>query len=368
MLNKESQKCINIIKKVNKLIKLNNIKSLNKCSVLDDQFIIVKRLWNDCIITGNNYFVNNEETREILMQNLNSPFISNKIKKVVNKINECYIFKEDGITVYWYGNSWKKFANSVLKRLVITKKLIAPNHPEIIIVIAPTKIKKNIKFNEGDQIGIDKVNSGSSLIYHNDISYIFLWREEELEKVAIHEMIHALSADHELYIKNIIDCAVYKWLNIGKNMININETFTEVTANILHAMYIGCEVKKDFYLFLQIERGFSLVQAAKLLKQLGYNDFNKLERDNLEKNQFEFKQKTNTVAYYILRAGVMYLFNDYCQMISEWETPWVFPKNDIYKNTFLKLIMKGCKEMELKELIKKINHTTMRMTCLELQR
>lgn len=365
MLNKESQKCIDIIKKVNKLIKLDFIQS-DDC-VFDDQFKIVKKLWSECAISGERAVVNGEEAREILMQNLDSPFISNRVKKVVGEMEQCSKFKEEGIEVYWYGNSWKRYGDAVLKRLIVTKKLISADHPGVIVVIAPTKMKKSVGFDQGDQIGIDKVNSGSSLIYHNDISYIFLWREEELEKVAVHEMIHALSGDRELYLNNMIDCAVYKWLKIGKRMINVNETFTEVTADVLHAMYIGCEVGRGFYLFLQVERGFSLVQAAKLLKQLGYEGFDQLERDGLRGGE-QFEQKTNTVAYYILRAGVMYLFNDYCQMVSGWGTPWIFPKGDDQKRNFLELIMRGCKEMDLSELIKRISHKSMRMTCLELKR
>lgn len=368
MLNKESQKCIDIMKKVNKLIKLDFIQS-GGC-IFDDQFKVIKKLWNECELIGGRAVVNGEEAREILMQNLDSPFISNRVKKVVGEMVECSRFKEEGVEVYWYGNSWKRYGDAVLKRLVVTKKLIAADHPGVIVIIAPTKMKKSIGFNEGDQIGIDKVNSGSSLIYHNDVSYIFLWREEELEKVAVHEMIHALSGDRELYINNgsMIDCAVYKWLKIGKKMINVNETFTEVTADVLHAMYIGCEVGRGFYLFLQVERGFSLVQAAKLLKQLGYDGFDQLEREGLGNEEEQFEQKTNTVAYYVLRAGVMYLFNDYCQMVSKWKTPWIFPKGDDHKKKFLELIMEGCKKMELGDLIKKISHRSMRMTCLELKR
>ena len=366
MLNKESQKCIDIMNRVNKLIKLDFIKN-EKC-VFDDQFKIVKKIWSEYVLSGKRAGVGGEEAREILMENLDSPFISNRVKKVVGEMSECNQFDEEGVTVYWYGNSWKRYGEAVLKRLVVTKKLMAPDHPGVVVVIAPTKMKKSVGFGNGDQIGIDKVNSGSSLIYHNEVSYIFLWREEELEKVAVHEMIHALSGDRELYIGNMIDCAVYKWLKIGKRMINVNETFTEVTADVLHAMYIGCEVGRGFYLFLQVERGFSLVQAAKLLKQLGYDSFDQLEREGSGGSTDQFEQKTNTVAYYVLRAGVMYLFNDYCRMVSGWETPWIFPKGEEEKRAFLELIVRGCKEMDLKELIKSIGHNSMRMTCLELKR
>lgn len=366
MFNKDSQKCIDIMEKVNNLIDIDFIQT-DQC-VFSDQFKIVKKLWNENKLSGESVIINNEEAKNILMQYLDSPFISNKIKKSVKEMKSCNKFKEDGIDVYWYGNSWKKYGEHVLKRLVVTKKLIAPYHPGVVIVIAPTNMKKSIELNEKDNIGIDKVNSGSSLIHHNNISYIFLWREEELEKVAVHEMIHALSCDRELYINNSIDCYIYKWLKIGKNMINVNETFTEVTADILHSMYISCEIGINFYKFLQAERGFSLIQAAKLLKQLGYKSFDQLERNNLNNKEKEFKQKTNTISYYILRAGVMYLFNDYCKMVSSWKTPWIFPKENDNKIKFLNLIIKGCKNMKLDLLIKKINHKTMRFTCIELER
>jgi hypothetical protein len=131
-------------------------------------------------------------------------------------------------------------------------------------------------------------------------------------------------------------------------------------------MFIACEIGKNFHLYLQVERGFSLIQAAKLLKQLGYNNFNELERIN-GGNEY-YKQNTNTISYYILRAGVMYLFNDYCKMISNWNTPWIFPQDNESKNIFYELIKKGCNEMDLTELIKNISHKSMRMTCLELHR
>lgn len=367
MLTSDSKKCINLMEKLD--IKLDKITD----NIFDKQFIKVKKEWNEF----DDKIISIKDKREdLLYESLSSPFISKTIKEEVIKMKGkgCTKFMCDGggeggkgITLYWYGTGWRKRVNPIMKRLIITKRIIADDHPGVVIVIAPTKLKKEIEWKEGNNIGVDHINSGSALIYHNQVSYIFLWREEELDKVAIHELIHALSGDRELYINSVMDCAVYNWLKIGKSSININETFTEVSANILHAFYIGCETGIEYKFYLQVERGFSLVQAAKLLKQLGYNSFKQLERSDLSSNK-EFEQETNTVAYFILRAGVMYLFNQYTKMVSGWNSVWIFPPGDTEKKKFLDLIKKGCREMKIERLVEKVNHNMMRMTCLEMKR
>ena len=103
------------------------------------------------------------------------------------------------------------------------------------------------------------INSGSTLPGH----FINLWRDEELYKVLIHELVHTFFLDFrddgtiEPYIRTHfgieIDSPVYIW-----------ESYTEFIAIIIHSIYISKTVN-DVIKLLSVEKYFGYYQCLVLL-------------------------------------------------------------------------------------------------------
>jgi hypothetical protein len=279
-----------------------------------------------------------------------TPFIGNKLKKEIKKYEgeKHYLFRSRKIDLIYFGNYEDNVIEDLMKRAIITYDLVNPDHKGVIIKIIPTLCKKEL-----NGVGTDQVNSGSSLIFVDGISEISIWRKEELGKVLVHEMIHAVCGDHAIYINNIGDCNIYNWLKIGKKMINVNETFTEITANLLNVFYVACSLGNPWNQYFSAERGFSQIQAKKILNKMGYEKFSDLKKGN------RYKQETSIVAYYLLRAGVMFLYDDYFKLMGD----DIFCFNPSKLNGFLEIIKKGCSQMSLEDI--KIDDNSGRMSCIE---
>ena len=100
-------------------------------------------------------------------------------------------------------------------------------------------LKKQINFNKLKPIDTN-VNSGLASLYPNN-HYIMIWRDEELLKVYIHEIIHYLVLDINMIRMN----RIRKIICIDKES-NIlpNEAFTDFYAIIIHSL---------FFLFIKIK-------------------------------------------------------------------------------------------------------------------
>ena len=346
-MNKDSIQCINsVIKNINN-IKLKPI-SNKTWKALDLLFNKIQKKWNSLDLK-----LKPEIIKSDIVDVLNTPFISNRLKTEIKKYQHKthYMFRSGKITLIYFGEYKENLILDLMKRSIITYDLVNPDHKGVIIKIIPTSYKKELN---GSRIGTDQINSGSSLIFVNGVSEISIWRKEELGKVLVHEMIHAVCGDREIYINDIADCHIYNWIKIGKKMINVNETFTEVTANLLNSFYVSCSLGNNHWKkYFSAERGFSQIQAKKILNKLGYEKFADLKKGN------RYKQETNIVAYYLLRAGTMFLYDDYYKLMGD--DLFCFKSEKL--DSFLKIIKKGCSEMYLDDII--IDDVSGRMTCIE---
>jgi len=247
--------------------------------------------------------------------------IKNKLKKIDYKI-ELYIIPENKIKrlvetewVYQevinnlqtldtnYKITWnykithniylkctKEKYNSFYKRINILLNVInylydlkkyKENKP-INMYLVLTSLEKNLEIDS--IINPKNINSGYTDFYKNEI---FIWREEEFEKVIFHELIHYMNLD----TRNV----VFNDKNLIHNINNFKsyyEAFTDFWGIIYHLIYVSLITNRSINTLLQIEFKFIENQANLI------NDFFKL---NNWEHKKEINQNTPAFSYFIIK-------------------------------------------------------------------
>lgn len=166
------------------------------------------------------------------------------------------------------------------------------------LYIILSDVKKNL-INEKYLLNGDNINSGLC-----SYEYIYIWREEELFKVLIHEMIHFFKLDkHEIAFKDYKN--VLMILGNNNYNLNINETYTELLALIINSIIytiIKCKDnrKQNFIENYKYEVINSYNNVVKVLKYYDINNFNELYTKN------NFNQETNVFSYIIIKFLLMF--------------------------------------------------------------
>ena len=123
------------------------------------------------------------------------------------------------------------------------------------------KLNNQINF-----IGPNQINSGSTShnFNYDNPNPILLWRDEEVYKVLIHELLHSFLYDYKLI--GINTSPIRKLYNISKDTkICLSEAYTETWAVFLHSLIIATQFKKSWFKFqeiLRMEMLFSCFQVV----------------------------------------------------------------------------------------------------------
>jgi hypothetical protein len=136
---------------------------------------------------------------------------------------------------------------------------------------------------------------------------VFIWRKSELSKVLVHELLHSFNYDQNLLNFSKSNTSIFE--NI--NSLNLNETYTELTANILclalnsfkdvkgmNKSLLFKNFKKIFYEKLEKENKLSKSNVKKLLK---YNKLDNVD-DFVSK---KYRQDASIFSYVILKAAII---------------------------------------------------------------
>lgn len=188
------------------------------------------------------------------------------------------------------------------------------------------------KLDNGNNIGPKHVNSGYTDTRDN---YIFIWREEEFEKVSFHELIHFFDMDHR--DEN------YNHENVHED--SLYEAITDFKAIFYNIIYISLCTKKSLITLFNLELTFIFNQAKMMNNNINNGD----------------KLISPVYSYFVLKALLFNYINNLNQ--TNFEENWsdIFIKN---KN-FDKLINK-IKQTNLELNKKYYNFNSARMTSLEL--
>ena len=188
------------------------------------------------------------------------------------------------------------------------------------------------KLGNTNEIGPKHVNSGYTDTRDN---YIFIWREEEFEKVSFHELIHFFDMDHR--DEN------YKHDHVHED--SLYEAITDFKAIFYNIIYISLCTKKSLITLFNLEVAFIFNQA-------------KMMNNNINNGS---KLISPVYAYFVLKALLFNYINNLNQ--TNFEENWsdIFIKNE----NFDKLIDK-IKQTNLELNKKYYNFNSARMTSLEL--
>jgi len=187
---------------------------------------------------------------------------------------------------------------------------ILPVNRSLVIYLYNYDGKKKIPLESSILKGIN-VNSGVTY-YSQSMSTVMVYRKEEMIKVLTHELIHALGIDD----KNVPPYKISKFNEkfcVDRD-ININETFTDALACLINiTMYSILEDSKDlkrlksrFKIHFKNEISFIKAQSYKVLL---LNKYRLLPEDI--KCTIKNDEKTNGIAYYVLKAVVFEKFINY---------------------------------------------------------
>jgi len=188
------------------------------------------------------------------------------------------------------------------------------------------------KLGNTNEIGPKHVNSGYTDTRDN---YIFIWREEEFEKVSFHELIHFFDMDHR--DEN------YKHDHVHED--SLYEAITDFKAIFYNIIYISLCTKKSLITLFNLELTFIFNQA-------------KMMNNNINNGS---KLISPVYAYFVLKALLFNYINNLNQTNFEENWSEIFIKNE----NFDKLINK-IKQTNLELNKKYYNFNSARMTSLEL--
>jgi hypothetical protein len=301
----------------------------------------------------------------------NKTVVINKAKYVPENIsNKTYVM--DHITIGLENEKIQIVINIYSDKEVNKFINILVSTIEFLCSIAPFSIKKmklnyylidskkEIKSSNKYTLTKNEVNSGfcNDGFFESDIT---IYRIEEVIKVTIHELIHALNFDYRNDSDKIIN-HYKKRYNINSEKINTYEAYTEFWANILNCYLISKRSKRSnyevFITLIAIEKSFAILQSDKVFYIT-----------NLSSETIDINQKTNVLAYYIIKCELFKKLNSVLKFCNLHNINYV--KMDNIENWYMFIKQHLPKVEKNNRRFNNMNKTkniykTMRMTINEL--
>ena len=361
-----------------------DIKTMNDLSLITSELktVINKKTLLDIELLHSKFVPKN--IKDYVLENVSGKMSFNAMINKKNIVIDFYLTEEDILNNLSFV---KRMANKIL---IVFKFLSNMSDSKccktLKISVFTTPHKKQLPRTNYTVLGSNHANT--AVTYHcKENGEILIYRKEELFKVCIHEMFHALGLDwHEMPVTNFKQ-KLRRIFKIKSTMLT-PEAYSEVWGCILNCCFTGyflCNKElEEFLLFteycLEIERIFSLFQLYKILKFMGINYVTLYKNDDTSKSlrKYMYKENTNIFMYYILKTLFLYNnldFMNFCNNnnkqfvnFSLTETNMNKLYNFIHKRyddiNFITDINKVCKNIKLKsdDILKR----TMRLTALEL--
>jgi len=262
---------------------------------------------------------NNNTTKNILLEygeNIISRFVPISVQTdIINNLKHKRRFTVNldtntlNFTVYTENN---KSPNNIKLLIVIVKslylvKLYNKTAVNIDITLFFSKIQKKFP-TDSKYLGPNEINSGLTS-FNFDGNAICIYREEEIEKLVLHEMVHALEIDrHIINHVNEIDSSIKCSFNINNtNKINFFECFTESIAVISNVLINSVLSGINYRTMMLNELKWSILQCSKILRFYNVYDINKFFcKDCCFPSNNQWIEKTAVLAYFFLKTAVIH--------------------------------------------------------------
>jgi hypothetical protein len=294
MENKINEKDFNKIK--------TNIKTdLKSCKKLDSSSRSTRRKILNNIISTNNI--------NPMHQKLLAPFVPLQIiKSIVENYNKydmvIFKYKSNTINMHAFYKTKINYKELIIKCVKLFGLMEYQKYfnKKINIYYAPTNFTKRIKYKKF--IGPDSVNSAFCQFYPDN--YIAVFRKECSDKVILHELIHYLYIEPSSLVDNIEDMNnfIINDMNVNNDSENISffESYTDSIAIIFNTVIDSILFEKNINYYFYTELKYLSDSVLNLLKHFGFKNINELFDKKSDK---KFIQKSNVVAYYILKLGLL---------------------------------------------------------------
>jgi hypothetical protein len=200
-------------------------------------------------------------------------------------------------------NNMKNILDIIAIMYKINKEIIKSKQNKLYLNILLGKQKKYIY--ETDTMTPLNINSGSSLRG----SFVNIWREEELEKVLIHEIQHFYNCDFHVLDNgyNELSSFIKQTFSINGDD-KVNESINEVMAIIIHMIYQSIKLNIDLTIIYSYEMYFTMIQIAKIIVYYDGDSYNDLFKKNI--NSITFKQTTSVLSYYVIKGLLLFNINE----------------------------------------------------------
>lgn len=282
-------------------------------------------------IFNNIYYPNNERSEivEIFYNNFQSIDIIQELES--NDLNYLKInLDKINLKIYYYDIlNINDYINNIINIIYIIDNIainydILINNYELFIFLG--KNKKYL-FNNKKIITPMNINSGSTLIS----TYVCLWREEEYEKVLIHELLHYIGIDYHLFNNDELNKKIKNIFNIdGIN--HINESYNESVAAIINMCYKSCKYNININEIYDIEMKFLIFQTNKIIKFFNGNNANDLYN-------IKISQTSSALSYIIFKTIIFLNINNILDLIEYVKIKLnTIDKIKLYENLLLELL------------------------------
>lgn len=308
-----------------------------------------------------NYTISKIKTQDDINL-IETNFISNKIRDYINdnikyKYIIDYLYKNKCIHIEFYTKKEikTKIFKVILRRIIFMMEMSNTiTNINITIFNIPLKKQLNCKYLKkcGKKLTEDNVNSGV-----NWSNNIVLFRGEELLKVLVHEIIHALDIDCKYEI-DMYKNKLLKLFCINKKEVLLNESYVETWALLLHSflsLYENNDMNlQSFKKVLKTQTYLALIQSSKLLLFYGINDIKDLYVNKDDKCNKLFDDNVNTFSYHICKT--INLLNMQAFIKKFGARTYIMNKRYNYKKYIDFLIVNNISLLKpINQVIKKIN-------------
>ena len=255
-------------------------------------------------------------------------------------------------------------------------KQLFNNNKKIVISVFPTLFKKTINklSKKFKPLGTNNVNGGLTFysLADSDNGTIIIWRYEELRKVLIHELFHAIYLDLGLILNEDIFQNYMKVKFKLNKFIGVNESYVETIASMFNVLLHIVETRKSkeyIKYYIQVELFYAVTKASQILHYYNFSSLNEL----IKSNKKEFNQNSNVFSYYILKTLILHKFDKIMNILSKTNcvnNHFILNKNKDCSLNYLQIISNiYSKHMDdiIKNIIlqKSFINTSLRMTCIE---
>ena len=203
-------------------------------------------------------------------------------------------------------------------------------------------------------LGANNINSGVSVFKFNENLPIIttVYRNEEMHKLLIHELIHTYKYDFRFMEFNL---KISDFINISRDTkLTPNEAYTEVVTVILNTAAESYNFKDHanfdlFKVMLEYEAQYSLLQCAKILNFYGFTSVEDFFQPYDNRNRF--KQNTNVFSYFFIKTALLVNISDLLNFFERYTTKFFIKSGNRHyiKAEFERLMIKSLKRSQFQK-------------------